>query len=159
MSIENKKFWKFILLYLTSIILVGVAVYKHFKSTPKMQANYAISAEKQLVNQQKLLFKVQKINDYFGKLDGLEEDLKTAKDAQKIGKLKTEIDKTSLKASIEISKYRYESEEELYVEIFKNFDRLIDMRKINDGLRKENLYTKEELDECKQISGTTVSFK
>lgn len=147
------------LLYLTSIILVGIAVLKNFKPPPKMKANQTMSAEAQLVNQQKLLFKVQKINDYFIKLDELEANLQQAEDAQTIGKLKTSIDRTTLKLSAEIDKYRHESTDELYVEIFKNFDRLVNMRKINDHLRKENLYAKEELDECKQISGVTVSLK
>ncbi len=159
MSIANNTFWKFMLLYLTSIVLVGIAVLKNFKPPPKMKANQTMSAEAQLVNQQKLLFKVQKINDYFIKLDDLEANLQEAHDAQSIGKLKTSIDRMTLKLSAEIDKYRHESTDELYVEIFKNFDRLISMRKINNELRKENLYAKEELDECKQISSVTVSLK
>jgi len=156
----SKTFWKFTLLYLASILLVGIAVFQNAKLSPKMKASPAISVEKRLINQQKLLFKIQKINQYLTELEALENRLTSVEDnAREIGKIKTEIDRTTLRLRSEIEKYRVESDGELYTEIFKNFDRLISLRMVNDGLKTENLQTKEALNECKHTSGAALTFK
>lgn len=159
MNDKSKTFWKFAVLYFASITLVGIAVFKNVKLSPKMKASSTVSAEDRLVNQQKLLFKVQKINQYLIDLDDLEGRLSTIEnDAYQIGKIKTEIDRKTLRLRSEIEKYRSESDGELYAEIFKNFDRLISLLIANDGLKKENLYAKEALDDCKQTSGTALTL-
>ena len=160
MNEKSKTFWKFTALYLTSILLVGIAVFQNAKLSPKMQAAPAISVEERLVNQQKLLFKIQKINQYLTELEDLEHQLKVVENnAREIGKIKTEIDRITLRLRSEIEKYRAESDGELYVEIFKNFDRLISLRMINDGLKMENLHAREALDECKQTSDATLTLQ
>jgi len=160
MNDKSKTFWKFTLLYLASILLVGIAVFQNVKLSPKMKALPAVSVEQRLVNQQKLLFKVQKINQYLVELEALESQLTSIEDnAREIGKIKTEIDRTTLRLRSEIEKYRAESDGELYTEIFKNFDRLISLRMVNDGLKTKNLETKEALNECKQTSGAALTFK
>jgi len=126
MNEKSQTFWKFTILYLASILLVGIAVFQNAKLSPKMKAAPAISIEKRLVNQQKLLFKIQKINQYLTELEDLEHQLEAVENnAREIGKIKTEIDHTTLRLRSEIEKYRAESDGELYAEIFKNFDRLI----------------------------------
>jgi len=160
MNQKSKTFWKFTLLYLASILLVGIAVFQNAKLSPKMKATPTLSVQERLVNQEKLLFKVQKINQYLIGLEGLEEQLSAVEnDAREIGKIKTEIDRTTLRLRSEIEKYRAESDGELYAEIFKNFDRLISLRMVNDGLKIENLHAKEALNECKQASGATLTLK
>ena len=80
-------------------------------------------------------------------------------DAYEIGKIKTEIDRKTIRLRSEIEKYRSESDGELYAEVFKNFDRLVSLLIVNGGLKKENLYAKEALDDCKQTSGTALTIK
>jgi len=160
MNEKNKTFWKFTLLYLVSILLVGIAVFQNVKSSPKMKASPSISVEERLINQQKLLFKVQKVNQYLIELEVLEDKLSDEKNnAREIGQIKTEIDRTTLRLRSEIEKYRVESDGDLYTEIFKNFDRLISLRMLNDGLQIQNLQAREALNECKQASGTALTFK
>ncbi len=160
MNEKSKTFWKFTILYLASILLVGIAVFQNAKLSPKMKAASAISVEERLVNQQKLLFKVQKINEYLAELENLERRLSLIEnDAREIGKIETQIDRNTLRLRSEIEKYRAESDGELYAEIFKNFDRLINLRMANDGLKIENLHTKEALNECKHASVSTLTLK
>lgn len=160
MNEKSKTFWKFTLLYLFSILLVGTAVFQHVSSPPKMKPSSVASAEEQLVNQHKLLFKVQKVNQYLKELEVLEDQLSdNANNARKIGQIMTEIDRTTLRLRSEIEKYRIESDGELYSEIFKNFDRLISLRMLNDGLRIQNLQAQEALNECKQTTGTALTYK
>ena len=155
MNEKSKTFWKFTILYGISILLVGIAVFQNAKLSPKMKASPLISAEERLVNQEKLLFKIQKINRYLAELEDLEHQLENVQgNARKTGQIKTEIDRTTLRLRSEIEKYRAESDGELYAEVFKNFDRLINLRMINDGLKVENLQAKEALDDCKQTTGT-----
>jgi len=153
MNEKSKTFWKFALLYLTSILLVGVAVFQNAKLSPRMKASPTISAEEKLINQQKLLFKVQKINEYLAELEVLEDRLSDIENnAREIGQIKTQIDRIMLRLRSEIEKYRGESDGELYAEIFRNFDRLISLRSLNDGLKIKNLQAQEALNECKQTS-------
>lgn len=160
MNEKSQTFWKFTILYLASILLVGIAVFQNAKLSPKMKAAPAISIEKRLVNQQKLLFKIQKINQYLTELEDLEHQLEAVENnAREIGKIKTEIDHTTLRLRSEIEKYRAESDGELYAEIFKNFDRLISLRMANDGLKMKNLHVKEALNECKQTSGSVLTLQ
>ncbi len=159
MNEKSKTFWTFTLLYLVSILLVGIAVFKNVKSSPRMKASPTISAEERLVNQQKLLFKVQKVNQYLLELEALEDKLEANQDnAREIGQIKTEMDRTTLKLRSEIETYRGESDGDLYTEIFRNFDRLISLRMLNDGLKIQNLQTRAALNECKQAS-TALTFK
>lgn len=160
MNDKSKTFWKFSLLYLISILLVGIAVFQNVKSSPKMKASSVVSPQKQLVNQQKLLFKVKKINQCLIDLDNLESRLITIENnAYEIGKIKTEIDRKTLRLRSEIEKYYGESDGELYTEIFKNFDRLVSLKMVNDGLKEENLHTKEALNDCKEASDATLTLK
>jgi len=160
MNEKSKTFWKFTSLYLTSILLVGIAVFQNVKSSPKMKPSPIASVDEQLVNQQKLLFKVQKVNQYLKELETLEDKLSSnGNNARKIGQTMAEIDRTTLRLRSEIEKYRAESDGELYTEIFKNLDRLISLRIRNDGLRIQNLQTEAALNECKQASGTALTLK
>jgi len=160
MNEKSMTFWKFTLLYITSILLVGIAVFQNAKLSPKMKAAPAVSVEERLVNQQKLLFKVQKVNQYLLELEALEDRLEANQDkAREIGRIKTEMDRTTLRLRSEIEKYRAESDGALYAEVFKNFDRLMSLRMLNDGLKIQNLQTREALDECKHASEAVLTFK
>lgn len=158
MNEKSKTFWKFTLLYLISILLVGIAVFQNVKLSPRMKASPIVSVEERLVNQQKLLFKIQKINEYLSELEILEDRLSdTENNAREIGQIKTQIDRITLRLRSEIEKYRDESDGELYAEIFRNFDRLISLRMLNDGLKIKNLQAQEALNECKQTSESVLT--
>jgi len=159
MSESNATFGKFIFLYLTSIILVSIAVYKNFGTPPKMKSNRVVLVETKMVSQQKLLFQIQKINDYFKEIENLENELaRVEDDAQKIGKIATKIDKITFRIQTEVDRCQNMSDSELHIEIFKNYQYLLALRKTNDSLKKENLNAKEELSQCK-TSGAAFTLK
>ena len=149
MSESNATFGKFILLYLTSIILVSIAVYKNFGTPPKMKANQGGMTEAKMVSQQKMLFQIQKINTWLKEIERLESQLKkSGGNAQEVGQLATRIDKITFKIRTEVNKCQNMSDAELHVEIFKNYQYLLALRKTNDSLKKVNLNVKVELNEC-----------
>lgn len=159
MSEKNTTFGKFIFLYLTSIILVSIAVFKNFGTPPKMKARETVSSEAKMVVQQKLLFQIQRINAYFKEIESLEHQLAgTENDAQKIGKIATKIDKITFRIQAEVNKCQNMSNSELHTEIFKNYQHLLALRRTNDSLKKENLNAKEELSECKNY-GAALTLK
>ncbi len=159
MSEKNTAFVKFIFLYLTSIILVSIAVCKNFGSVPKMKANQELSPEVNMSSQEKMLSQMQKINAYFTEIKNLEQQLTEIKDdAKKTGKIATQIDKITFRIRAEVNKYQDMSDSKLHAEIFKNYKHLLALRQTNDSLKKENLNAKEELNECKTY-GAALTFK
>ncbi len=159
MSESKIKLWKFIGLYLLSLVLVVAAVVMNLdKPSKKHASKNDTNLEKQQFERDKFLFNLEKVNHSFKELELLNREMlisRSDKDALKMGKIQTDIDKVIIKTHKNIQKYQLWSNDELHIEIFNHLEKELEFRKAYFELKKENLYTEEELSQCK---GITVSM-